>query len=69
MEEILKNEELLRKAQVAQSVAEHGDQVLLAKWKPSEEALYAGIGFVYCATYYGQFFEGLEVFVIGAGFY
>ena len=32
-------EELLRKVQAAQFVAEHGDQVCPAKWKPGEETL------------------------------
>ncbi len=32
-------EELLRKLQAAQFVAEHGDQVCPAKWKPGEETL------------------------------
>ena len=31
--------ELLRKVQAAQFVAEHGDQVCPAKWKPGEETL------------------------------
>ena len=32
-------EELLRKVQAAQFVAEHGDQVCPAKWKPGEQTL------------------------------
>lgn len=32
-------DELLRKVQAAQFVAEHGDQVCPAKWKPGEETL------------------------------
>lgn len=32
-------QELLRKVQAAQFVAEHGDQVCPAKWKPGEETL------------------------------
>lgn len=32
-------EELLRKVQAAQFVAEHGDQVCPAKWRPGEETL------------------------------
>lgn len=32
-------EELLRKVQAAQFVAEHGDQVCPAKWKPGEETI------------------------------
>lgn len=33
------SEELLRKVQAAQFVAEHGDQVCPAKWKPGEETI------------------------------
>ena len=32
-------EELLRKVQAAQFVAEHGDQVCPAKWQPGAETL------------------------------
>ena len=32
-------DELLRKVQAAQFVAEHGDQVCPAKWKPGQETL------------------------------
>ena len=33
------SEELLRKVQAAQFVAEHGDQVCPAKWQPGAETL------------------------------
>lgn len=38
--------ELLRKLQAAQFVAEHGDQVCPAKWRPGEETLTPGIDLV-----------------------
>lgn len=38
--------ELLRKVQAAQFVAEHGDQVCPAKWKPGDETLTPGIDLV-----------------------
>ncbi|MCL2602618.1 MAG: alkyl hydroperoxide reductase subunit C [Treponema sp.] len=38
--------ELLRKLQAAKFVAEHGDQVCPAKWKPGEETLKPGIDLV-----------------------
>ncbi|MFV0352010.1 MAG: alkyl hydroperoxide reductase subunit C [Oscillospiraceae bacterium] len=40
------SEELLRKVQAAQFVAEHGDQVCPAKWKPGEETLKPSFGLV-----------------------
>ena len=39
-------EELLRKVQAAQFVAEHGDQVCPAKWKPGSETLKPGLDLV-----------------------
>lgn len=39
-------EELLRKVQAAQFVAEHGDQVCPAKWKPGEETLIPSLDLV-----------------------
>ena len=39
-------EELLRKVQAAQFVAEHGDQVCPAKWTPGEKTLKPGIDLV-----------------------
>jgi peroxiredoxin (alkyl hydroperoxide reductase subunit C) len=38
--------ELLRKLLAAQFVAEHGDQVCPAKWKPGEETLKPGIDLI-----------------------
>lgn len=39
-------EELLRKLEAAQFVAEHGDQVCPARWKPGEATLKPGIELV-----------------------
>ena len=39
-------EELLRKVQAAQFVAEHGDQVCPAKWQPGEETLVPSLDLV-----------------------
>ncbi len=39
-------EELLRKVQAAQFVAEHGDKVCPAKWKPGEETLTPSLNLV-----------------------
>lgn len=39
-------EELLRKVQAAQFVAEHGDQVCPARWKPGEKTLTPGLNLV-----------------------
>ncbi|MDE6187419.1 MAG: peroxiredoxin, partial [Duncaniella sp.] len=39
-------EELLRKLEAAQFVAEHGDQVCPARWKPGTETLKPGIDLV-----------------------
>lgn len=39
-------EELLRKVQAAQFVAEHGDQVCPAKWKPGEQTLSPSLNLV-----------------------
>ena len=39
-------EELLRKLEAAQFVAEHGDQVCPARWKPGKETLKPGIDLV-----------------------
>ncbi len=39
-------EELLRKLQAAQFVAEHGDKVCPAKWKPGEETLTPSLNLV-----------------------
>lgn len=39
-------EELVRKVQAAQFVAEHGDQVCPAKWKPGKETLTPGMDLV-----------------------
>lgn len=41
-----KAEELLRKVQAAQFVAEHGDQVCPAKWQPGEETLVPSLDLV-----------------------
>ena len=47
-------EELLRKLEAAQFVAEHGDQVCPARWKPGKETLKPGIDLVgkiyFCLT-------------------
>lgn len=39
-------EELLRKVQAAQFVAQHGDKVCPARWKPGNETLTPGIDLV-----------------------
>ena len=39
-------DELLRKVQAAQFVAEHGDQVCPAKWQPGEETLVPSLDLV-----------------------
>lgn len=39
-------EELLRKLEAAQFVAEHGDQVCPARWRPGQQTLKPGIDLV-----------------------